>query len=134
MSRYCTVLQCVTVCYSVLEYVTVCYSVLQCATVCYSLLQCATVCYSVCYSVLQCVTVCYSVLQCVFTVCYSVLQCATVCYTCTGILVGPPIPETSWAVSERDSNTMVMSVIFISITTMCRNRVWGSIKNGWGWI
>ena len=52
----------------------------------------------------------------------------------TGILVGPPIPETAWAVLEIGSNTTAMSVIFISTTTMCRNGVWGGIKNGQGRI
>jgi len=82
-------LQCVAACCSV--------SVLQCVTLCYSVLQCVVVCCSgrsaevglqmdvwcvlhlKCCSVLQCVAVCCSVnvLQC-SVMCCSVLQCVAV--------------------------------------------------------
>ena len=58
-SKYCCVLQCVTVCYSVLQCVTVCCNVLQRVAACCSAMQCD----AVCCSVLQCVAVCCSVLQ-----------------------------------------------------------------------
>ena len=37
---FCSVVQCVAVCYSVLQCVAVCRSVVQCAAVCCSVLQC----------------------------------------------------------------------------------------------
>ena len=53
---------------------------------------------------------------------------------CTGVSLLLPIPETAWAVSEMDSNTTTMSMIFISTTTMYRNGAGGGFKNGGGWI
>ena len=46
-------------------------------------------------------------------------------WKCTGVSLLLPIPETAWAVSEMDSNTTTMSVIFISTTKMCRNGAGG---------
>ena len=56
-------------------------------------------------------------------VCVCVVWACMCVWVCTGVLVLPP--ETAWAVSEMDSNTTTMSVIFISTTTMCRNGAGG---------
>jgi len=73
---FCSVLQCVAVCWwcrmCSIQVSSVCCSVLQCVAVCCSVLQCVDGVECVRYQYRQCVAVCCSVLQCV-AVCCSVL-------------------------------------------------------------